>query len=202
MAVEQAAHADLASPPGPELAARLEALCLADVPDGEIVEVLRATGRQIAHLQALSWSTMLEIGRRQPIADLAPAHDQHARAVQAMDSWHWATSQIAVAMTWSGRRTDVEYGLAHQLLGELPLVWAALSDGQIDGPKAKVFAAYLINLDAAQIELISRRVLPHAPRWTTAQLAHRLLREVLAIDPTYTRRRYEKAVRERGSPAT
>jgi hypothetical protein len=199
MAVEQAALPDLASQtPGPELAARLEALCLADVPDAEIVEVLRATGRQIAHLQALSWSTMLEIGRRQPIADLAPAHDQHARAVQAMDSWHWATSQIAVAMTWSGRRTDVEYGLAHQLLGELPLVWAALSGGQIDGPKAKVFAAYLINLDAAQIELISRRVLPHAPRWTTAQLAHRLLREVLAIDPTYTRRRYEKAVRERG----
>ncbi len=38
-------------------------------------------------------------------------------------------------------------------------------------------------------------MLPDGP---TGQLAHRLLREIVAVDPRYTRRRYEKAARERG----
>jgi hypothetical protein len=44
---------------------------------------------------------------------------------------------------------------------------------------------------------ICERLVPVAPGWTTGQLAARLLREVQAIDPDYTRRTYQRAVRER-----
>ena len=196
MAVEQAVLPDLASlAPGPELAAELERLTLSDIPDGQVVEVLRAAGRQLAHLQALSWSAMVEIGRRRPV-EVSATGAQRTWAV--LDSWHWASSQIGAALSFSGRRADIEYAMACQLLQELPLVWEALWAGRIDGSKAKVFAGYLVNLTAAQIEVICRRLLPGAPRWTCGQLAHRLLREVLAIDPAFTRRRYERGARERG----
>ena len=180
MAVEQAVLPDLASlAPGPELAAELERLTLSDIPDGQVVEVLRAAGRQLAHLQALSWSAMVEIGRRRPV-EVSATGAQRTWAV--LDSWHWASSQIGAALSFSGRRADIEYAMACQLLQELPLVWEALWAGRIDGSKAKVFAGYLVNLTAAQTEVICRRLLPGAPRWTCGQLAHRLLREVLAID--------------------
>ncbi len=202
MAVEQVVQPDWASlTPGSELAGLLEHLCLTDVADAEVVPVLAATWRQISHLHALFWAAMVQLGRREPAPDPPPpGHrvDPAELAWQAMDSWHWATHQIRAALTFSARRTDDEYGLARQLVDELPLVWQALSAGQLDPSKAKVFARYLINLTPAQSELICRRLLPRAPRWTSGQLAHRLLREVLAIDPTYARRRYEKAARERG----
>jgi hypothetical protein len=38
---------------------------------------------------------------------------------------------------------------------------------------------------------------PPASGWTTGQLAARLLRAIIAVDPDHARRRYEKAVRER-----
>jgi hypothetical protein len=202
MASEQQVSPDWASlTPGAELAGLLEQLTLTDIPNAQIVPVLTAAWRQISHLHALYWAAMVQVGEREPVPDRPPAAnrpDQADLAWQAMGSWHWATHQISAALTFSGRRTDDEYGVARQLVGELPLVWEALSAGRLDPPKAKVFARYLINLTAAQSELICRRLLPRAPRWTTGQLAHRLLREILAIDPTYSRRRYEKAARERG----
>jgi Domain of unknown function (DUF222) len=202
MAVEQAVSPDWASlTPGSELAGLLEGVTLSDVPDTQIVPVLAAIWRQISHLHALFWAAMVQVGEREPDPDPPPAAkraDRADQAWQAMGSWHWATHQISAALTFSGRRTDDEYGMARQLVDELPLVWQALSAGQLDPPKAKVFARYLFNLTAEQTELICRRLLPRAAGWTTGQLAHRLLREILAIDPTYARRRYEKAARERG----
>ena len=189
---------DLASlTPGPELAALLDALTLTEVPDEQIVA---GAAGDLATDLAPARPLLGDHGRDQPPRTRpTPAPPTGAAGWDALDSWHWATHQIGAALTFTGRRADTEYGLARQLLRRPAPGRQALSDGQIDPPKAKVFAGYLINLTAAQIELISRRVLPDAPRWTTGQLAHRLLREVLAIDPAYTRRRYEKArARTRG----
>ncbi len=77
-----------------------------------------------------------------------------------MGTWHWATHQIGAALTLSSRRADTEYGLAQQLVEELPLVFQALADGRIDRAKAAVFADYLANCTAAQAEVICRRLLP------------------------------------------
>ncbi|MDT7713121.1 MAG: hypothetical protein QOG46_1815, partial [Pseudonocardiales bacterium] len=60
-----------------------------------------------------------------------------------------------------------------------------------------MFTDYLVNVTAAQADRICARLVPAAVGWTTGQLAARLLREVHAIDPDYTRRSYEQAVRTR-----
>jgi hypothetical protein len=54
---------------------------------------------------------------------------------------------------------------------------------------------------SAQAAAICARLLPLAPRLTTAQLRGRLWRAVLAIDPGWARRRYTRAVRGRAVTA-
>ena len=110
----------------------------------------------------------------------------------------WETAEIEAALTFTGRRADSEYTFAEMLVLRLPLVFAALEAGHIDHHKARVFADYLADLTDAQIERICSRLVPLAYGWTTGQLAARLLREVQAVDRHYTRRRYQRAVQERG----
>lgn len=110
----------------------------------------------------------------------------------------WETAEIAAALTFTTRRAEYEYEFAEVLVLRLPLVLSALRSGHLDHHKARVFAEYLAHLEDQQIERICTRLVPRAHRWTTGQLAARLLREVQAIDPAYTRRRYQRALRERG----
>ncbi|MFC4942814.1 hypothetical protein ACFPFQ_04900, partial [Pseudonocardia sp. GCM10023141] len=84
------------------------------------------------------------------------------------------------------------------LVNRLPLVHAALWAGRLDHHKARVFADYLADLTDRQIAVICSRLVGPAEGWTTGQLAHRLLREVLAVDRSYARKKYQAAVRERG----
>ena len=73
-------------------------------------------------------------------------------------------------------------------------------DGRIDRGKAVVFADYLdpaYGVTAKQTAAILARILPVAPRLTTAQLRGRLWRAVVAVDPGWARRRYTRAVRGR-----
>lgn len=187
MAAEQCVSPDWASlTPGPELAAQLEGVAPAAVPDRRIAELLGAYWRQISHLHAGLWAAMAELGRRAP-ADPAPD-----------DPDAWAVTQIAAALRFTRRRAEDDYRTACQLLARLPLVWRALTDGRLDPPKAKIFLDHLAELTPDQREHISRRLLPGAADWTTGQLAHRLLREVLAIDPGYARRRYHRGREGRG----
>jgi hypothetical protein len=182
--------------PGPELAALLHAVDLAAVPNAEVVEVLRASWRQVSHAYATYLAAMVEVGRAVPFA----ADDPHAgaQAHRLAGAGDFSTAEIGAALTFTRRRADAEFAVAGTLVGRLPLVFAALSAGEIDHHKARVFVEYLGELTDPQIERICLRLLPGAPRWTTGQLAHRLLREIHAIDPSWARRRYQRAVHERG----
>ena len=53
-------------PAGPELAAVLAGVDLAGVPNGRLVEVLRAQARQLAHEQARLLACLVEVGRADP----------------------------------------------------------------------------------------------------------------------------------------
>ena len=65
--------------PGPELAAALAALHLPAVPNGRVVDVLRAHYRQLAHAQAGLLAALLEVARTTPWYD--PAADNPAEPV-------------------------------------------------------------------------------------------------------------------------
>lgn len=180
-------------PPGAALAVALDALDLASIPNDQIVDVLGARYRQLAHDQAELLATLVEVGRRVP--DAGPGCTRRADQVLP-----WASGEVAAALTLTHRSADRELHFAETVLG-LPLVFAALRAGRIDRGKAWVFADHLhplaCGLTDAQIEAVCARLVPPAAGWTTGQLAARLLRAIIAVDPEHARRRYEKAVRER-----
>jgi hypothetical protein len=148
------------------------------VSDEEIVAELRGAWAEVSRGYARCWAAMAEVARR--------------------TTTDWETAEIAAALTFTTRRADYELRCAQTLLEHLPRVHAALASGELDHHKARVFTDYLVTVTAAQADRICARLLPAAMGWTTGQLAARLLREVHAIDPEYTRRSYEQAVRTRG----
>ncbi|MGQ0716063.1 MAG: DUF222 domain-containing protein [Pseudonocardiales bacterium] len=147
------------------------------IPDEEIVDELRAAWAEVSRGYARCWAVMAEVARR--------------------TTGGWESAEIAAALTFTARRADYELGCAQLLVDRLPRVHAALAAGELDHHKARVFTDYLADVTPAQADRICARLVPVAPGWTTGQLAARLLREVQAIDPDYTRRSYQQAVRER-----
>ncbi|MPZ67374.1 MAG: DUF222 domain-containing protein [Pseudonocardiaceae bacterium] len=147
------------------------------VSDAEVVDELRAAWAEVSRGYARCWAAMAEVAGRSPGG--------------------WESAEIAAALTFTTRRADYELGCAQALVDRLPRVYAALAAGELDHHKARVFTSYLADVTAAQAERICARLVQAAVGWTTGQLAARLLREVAAIDPDYTRRTYQRAVRER-----
>lgn len=147
------------------------------ISDEEIVDELRAAWAEVSRGYARCWVAMAEVARR--------------------TTGGWETAEIAAALTFTARRADYELGCAQVLIDRLPRVHVALAAGELDHHKARVFTDYLSDLTPAQADRICERLVPVAPGWTTGQLAARLLREVQAIDPDYTRRTYQRAVHER-----
>lgn len=182
--------------PGVDLGRLLAGVEPARVPNQSAVDVLRAEYRQLAHQQARTMAAMVQVGRSVPPDEL---DDEDPRVYRSKRPVPSAVGEIGTALRLTARSAQRELDLAEQLVHALPLVFAALGDGLIDRGKAYVFADYLDpeRLSAGQIETICARLLPQAPGWTTSQLAHRLHREVIAIDPDRARRRYEQAVRDR-----
>ncbi|HET9118393.1 MAG TPA: DUF222 domain-containing protein [Pseudonocardiaceae bacterium] len=147
------------------------------ISDEEIVDELRAAWIEVSRGYARCWAAMAEVARRTTSG--------------------WESAEIAAALTFTARRADYELGCAQALIDRLPRVHTALAAGGLDHHKARVFTDYLADLTPGQADRICARLVPLAPGWTTGQLAARLLREVQAIDPDYTRRTYQQAVRQR-----
>jgi hypothetical protein len=191
-------------PPGPELSAVLGALPREQVPNARLVEVARARSRQLAHEQAELFADLVEIAHAVAVADLPGDNpgDRATGAARAGERFEWAAHEIAAGLTWTPTAADRELGCATALCERLPLVFAALCQGRLDRGKARVFVDYLDpangELTDQQARRLCERFVPQAPGWTTKQLADRLYRALHAIDPALRRRRYQRAVRERG----
>lgn len=147
------------------------------VSDEEIIDELRAGWAEVSRGYARCWAAMAQAAERTTSG--------------------WESAEIAAALTFTTRHADYELGCARAVVERLPRVYSALAAGELDHHKARVFADYLSDVTAEQAEVICARLVPAAAGWTTGQLAARLLREVAAIDPDYTRRTYQRALRER-----
>jgi hypothetical protein len=79
----------------------------------------------------------------------------------------------------------------------MPAVFTALEAGRICRSKAWVFADLCADLTAEQVEVVCARLLSQAGRLTTGELAARIKKLAIALDPEWAARRYATAVRER-----
>ncbi|MBC3192577.1 DUF222 domain-containing protein [Pseudonocardia sp. C8] len=191
MPVEQVVPEGLAGlPVGPGLAAALAGLDLARVPNDDIVDVLLAQSRQLAHEQARMLAALAEVVYRRPFAGPGQIHRGETPEPYAAD-------EVRAALAWTRRAAEAETDLAVALVHDLPQVWTALDQGRIDRGKATVFATHLAGLPTTLRERVCTEVLPHAPRLTTGQIAERIKRLILEADPAYFEQRYRRAIRER-----
>ncbi|MGH3547216.1 MAG: DUF222 domain-containing protein [Pseudonocardiaceae bacterium] len=176
--------------PGPELGALLAGIDIHAVTGVDAVEVLRARARQLSHEQARLLATMVEVGLCDPDAGV----DEVGRLVESPP---YAGDEIRAALAWTRRAADRELDFAETLVLRMPVVFIALDTGRICRSKAWVFADLCADLTAEQAAVVCARLLPQATRLTTGELAARIKKLVIALDPEWAARRYATAVRER-----
>ncbi|HEX5348849.1 MAG TPA: DUF222 domain-containing protein [Pseudonocardiaceae bacterium] len=176
--------------PGPELGALLAGIDISALSGSDVVEVLRARARQLSHDQARLLATMVEVG----LCDPAAYDDEVSRLSEPPA---YAADEIRAALAWTRRAADRELNFAEALVLRMPAVFTALETGRIDRSKAWVFADLCADLTPEQTEVVCTRLLPHAERLTTGELAARIKKLAIALDPQWAARRYATAVRER-----
>src|SRR5215472_11509551 len=151
--------------------------------DDELVGWLQATGRLGAQQAALQLAAVAELdGRRTGGRGDSSAAVEHVAA------------ELAAALAVTGRAADGLVSLA-RALARLPAVWAALHDGRIDLPRARVFADELAAADDAVARACALAFTGPAGQMTTSQLRAALRSLLLSLDPAAARARAEQGQR-------
>ncbi|HET6214381.1 MAG TPA: DUF222 domain-containing protein, partial [Micromonosporaceae bacterium] len=153
----------------------------------DCVQVLRAQYRQVSHERARLMTAIAEVALRDDA-------DGTGRLAEPSE---FAFDEVRAALVWTRRAADAQCALALDLVRRLPAVHAALSQGAIDEPKARIFSDWTEGLADEQARALCAGLLPGAPGWTTGQLVERIKRWAIAIDPHWAQRRYEQAIRGR-----
>ncbi len=156
----------------------------------DLLIVLRAQHRQIAHYQAgLSWTA------NQVVAAYEDEDcDDPMGLKEAADG---AAAEIGAALRLTRRSSEMVTELSVELLRRLPAVWEALLEGDIDLPRARVLVKGTLYLGAAAASAVVDSVLPDAGLLTTGQLAAKLRKLAIQVDPDAAEKRYEWAVGDR-----
>ncbi len=179
-----------ALPPGTGLAAALNDVDPARVPNDRMLEVLRAQYRQLCHEQARMAAVLAELGRC--------AGYPEPGAVDRLDvPERYAAEEARAALRWTRCAAEREHDLAETVVHTMPLLHAAWLAGAVDRPRVAVFDRFLVGLAPGQVGAICRVAVPRASKLTTGQLAVLLRRMVLAVDPQAAARWYRKSIRER-----
>jgi hypothetical protein len=152
---------------------------------------MQARARQLAHLQAELLADVDEVVHCPP----CPHDDDPTRRLNRVNQF--APFEVAVALTLTRRAADLLVGTAVELRRRLPAVWAALAAGDVDLPRARMLAEHVSVLPDPSARQVVEQVLPDAGRLTTGQLARRVDRLVLAVDPVAVAERRAAAVADR-----
>lgn len=103
--------------------------------------------------------------------------------------------EIAAALAWTRQAAADWLALATDLVSRLPAVHKALSQGEIDLPKARVIADAVAPL--SDPTPVVTAVLPDAPSLTTSQLRARLSKLVIEADPQGATDRHRRRISDR-----
>ena len=173
--------------PGLELAGWLMSYSDVRLSGYDRIVVLRAHQRMASHYAAQVLRDMAEVS--------AAFVAEDGLSLQSADEY--AAAEIRAALHLTRRSADAELSFALDLQRRLPQVFASLDSGTIDVRRAKVFDRYTLDLPIATARTIVEAVLPDAPHLTTGQLAARLERLRVEVEPAEAKGRYEHAVSER-----
>ena len=173
--------------PGIELAARLAVVDVDRLSGYDRIAVLQAHQRLASHYAAQVYRDMASVSASFVVED----------GVDLQSADEFAAAEIRAALRLTRRSADAELSFALDLQRRLPQVCHSLEDGLIDVRRAKVFDRCTIDLPIATARTIVDLVLADAPNLTTGQLAARLDRLRMEVEPEAAEDRYEHAVNDR-----
>ncbi len=171
-------------PAGPSLAAALACLDLKVLTGSQVVDVLKARYRQNNHDRAQLFAVIAEVLHR----------GQAETSVLEEYPGEFASDEVRAALVLTRRAADSLCDLAETVVRGLPSVYQAFAAGVIDQPRVRVFRDWTCGLSDEHTAAIVAALLPRAAQLTTAQLMHEIKRYAIALDPTWARRRYERAL--------
>ncbi len=155
----------------------------------DLVRLLQATERQVAHLQAQSAAVVVEVAYTPPGSADGP--------VERGEFDELAADEVRAALVLTRRAAAKRLGLALDLVERLPRLWGILSAGQIDLSRARVIADGVSNLSAADARRVVDQIADRAPNLTTGQLGALIRRLAITVNPSEAEERYEQAVSQR-----
>lgn len=177
-------------PPGPLLAVLLEAVDRSRLNGYDLVRLLKARERQLAHAQAASMSDMVEISHAAP-------GDAESGLERLAEAFEFASDEIRAALALTRRSAEYRLAFADDLMSRLPDVWCMLSEGTIDLPRARVMSNGTAHLDDDEARRVVDEIAERAPHMTTGQLAALIRKLCVEIDPEKALERTEHAKQER-----
>ena len=178
--------------PGPDLAAWL-AMAPADTLDDGDLAAVAGSWRRVA-----SWAQARELAAVAQIASRAAARDKDigtgpdGRPARVPAS---AAAEVALELTMSQYGASWWTDLAVTLSWQLAATGAALAEGTIDLPRARLIAEATGALSDEAARAVEERVLPAAGEQTTGMLRAALRRAVIAADPRGAEERRKESER-------
>lgn len=177
-------------PPGLFLAAILESVDRAKLNGFDLVRLLKARERLVAHSQAGVAADTYEM------AHAAPG-DEETDPERLEEGFEYAADELRPALSITRSAARNRLGLAFDLRERLPLVWELLSEGRIDWSRARVICNGTAHLDEDEARRVVEEIAEKAPRLTTGQLAAWIRRLCVESDPEKAKQRYDHALEER-----
>jgi len=167
-------------PPGADLLAAIARLNLSSLAGYDLPLVLRAVYRLGNHVRALLFDVVAEIMRRKD-PDGIGTGDWDAVAVH----------EVRAALAMSRTAANSLNHLVQDLHERLPQVLAAMRDGRLDQPRARVFSSWTALLAEPHARAVVDALLPIAPRLTTGELIDEIRRAAIELDPDFARREHD-----------
>ena len=175
--------------PGPELGRVLATVDRTRLNGHDLVVLMQAHNRQLAHYQAELYADMAELTHTPPVDPDTPPERSEGLYEHAAD-------EIQVALTWTRARAGNELGLAVDLYETLPEVWQSLQAGKIDGPKARTLACGTEHLTPNTAREVTGQLLDEAAELTTGRLWARLRRLCIKTDPDEAADLYQQGLQD------
>lgn len=177
--------------------ARLARTDLAHTTDEALVEVITASARVVAQVEALGLAATAELCRRRP-APGGPVGERDRGVPGHTQISEFAVDEVATALHLTHATAGARVTLALDLDERLHGTAVALAAGDLDLPRARVLAEGTRVLDRPdQLERVEEAVLPDAPEQTTGQLRAAVARAVIDVDTSAAQARHERARLER-----
>jgi hypothetical protein len=180
--------------PGILLAAMLSSIDVHGLSGHDRVIVLRAHQRMASHHNAKLYEAMGAITDTYVAeAEVAESESPGEYAAVCED----AAAEIRVALRWTRRAADSELSFALDLRRRLPIVFERLRSGAIDVRRARTFDHHTCDLPVATARAMVEGLIDQAPELTPGELAAKLRRLRVEVDPDEAKERHDRALLDR-----